>query len=86
MLFSSCRFFTALIGTMHSLRSSLDRPVTVCSPPYRAQEKAGLKRSLVASHHAHMSNRSQLEQEVLRLKKEVARLELELADTQKVLK
>lgn len=33
-----------------------------------------------------MSNRSQLEQEVVRLKKEVSRLELELADTQKVLK
>lgn len=71
---------------MHSLHSSLDRPVTVCSPPCRAQEKAVLKQSLVASHHAHMSNRSQLEQEVLRLKKEVTRLELELADTQKVLK
>lgn len=60
--------------------------VTLCSAPYRAQEKVGLKHSLLASHHTHMSNRGQLEQEVIRLKKEVTRLELELADTQKVLK
>ena len=46
----------------------------------------GLKQSLVASHQAHTSSRSQLEQEVLSLKKEVTRLELELADTQKVWK
>ncbi|XP_078137178.1 uncharacterized protein LOC144537376 isoform X1 [Sander vitreus] len=50
----------------------------------QAQEKVGLKQSLLTSHHTHMSNRSQLEQEVIRLKKEVTRLELELADTQKV--
>ncbi|XP_035855740.1 nuclear mitotic apparatus protein 1-like isoform X2 [Sander lucioperca] len=50
----------------------------------QAQEKVGLKHSLLASHHTHMSNRGQLEQEVIRLKKEVTRLELELADTQKV--
>ncbi|XP_059183424.1 myosin-10-like [Centropristis striata] len=50
----------------------------------QAKEKAGLKQSLVASHHTHISNRSQLEQEVMCLKKEVTRLELELADTQKV--
>ncbi|XP_039646572.1 trichohyalin-like isoform X2 [Perca fluviatilis] len=50
----------------------------------QAQEKVGLKQSLLASHHTHMSNRGQLEQEVIRLKKEVTRLELELADTQKV--
>ncbi|KAI3355180.1 hypothetical protein L3Q82_018038, partial [Scortum barcoo] len=50
----------------------------------QAQEKVGLKQSLVASHHTHMTDRSQLEQEVTCLKKEVTRLELELADTQKV--
>ncbi|KAM8731967.1 uncharacterized protein AB9X84_026192 isoform 2-T2 [Acanthopagrus schlegelii] len=50
----------------------------------QTQEKVGLKQSLVASHQAHTSSRSQLEQEVLSLKKEVTRLELELADTQKV--
>ncbi|XP_044032799.1 golgin subfamily A member 6-like protein 22 isoform X3 [Siniperca chuatsi] len=50
----------------------------------QTQEKVGLKQSLVASHHTHISNCSQLEQEVMRLKKEVTRLELELADTQKV--
>ncbi|XP_073344160.1 uncharacterized protein [Pagrus major] len=50
----------------------------------QAQERVGLKQSLVASHHAHMSSRSQLEQEVQSLKKEVTRLELELVDTQKV--
>ncbi|TDG97162.1 hypothetical protein EPR50_G00223230 [Perca flavescens] len=50
----------------------------------QAQEKIGLKQSLLESHHTHMSNRGQLEQEVIRLKKEVTRLELELADTQKV--
>ncbi|XP_040922251.1 golgin subfamily A member 6-like protein 22 [Toxotes jaculatrix] len=50
----------------------------------QSQEKEGLRRSLAASHHAHLSNRSQLEQEVTRLKNEVAHLELELADTQKV--
>ncbi|XP_037613174.1 trichohyalin-like [Sebastes umbrosus] len=50
----------------------------------QAREKAGLKQSLVASHHTHMSNHSQLEQEVTRLKKEATRLELQLADTQKV--
>ncbi|CAK6951863.1 LOW QUALITY PROTEIN: myosin-11-like [Scomber scombrus] len=48
------------------------------------QEKAGLKQSLVASHHTLLTNRSQLEQEVTRLNKEVTRLELELVDTQKV--
>ncbi|XP_075936871.1 uncharacterized protein LOC142937701 [Anarhichas minor] len=50
----------------------------------QAQQKAGLRQSLVASHHTNMSNRSQLEQEVIRLKTEVTRLKLELADTQKV--
>ncbi|KAF3836028.1 hypothetical protein F7725_028586 [Dissostichus mawsoni] len=50
----------------------------------RAQEKVCLKRSLLASHHTHMSDRSQLEQEAIHLKKEVTRVELELADTQKV--
>ncbi|KAL7374313.1 hypothetical protein ABVT39_026272 [Epinephelus coioides] len=50
----------------------------------QAQEKAGLKQSLVASRHTHMSDRSQLEQEAMHLKKEVTRLEVELADTQKV--
>ncbi|XP_071402913.1 trichohyalin-like [Centroberyx affinis] len=47
----------------------------------QSQEKAGLERSLVASHHTHLSNRGQLEQEVTRLEQEVTRLELELADT-----
>ncbi|XP_051266126.1 trichohyalin-like isoform X2 [Dicentrarchus labrax] len=50
----------------------------------QTQEKVGLKQSLVASRRTHISNRSQLEQEVLCLKKEVTRLELELSDTQKV--
>ncbi|KAK9527878.1 hypothetical protein VZT92_014401 [Zoarces viviparus] len=50
----------------------------------QAQQKAGLRQSLVASHRTNMSNRSQLEQEVIRLKAEVTRLKLELADTQKV--
>ncbi|XP_068438028.1 trichohyalin-like isoform X2 [Clinocottus analis] len=46
----------------------------------QAQQKAGLKQSLVAN----MCNRKQLEQEVIHLKKEVTHLNLELADTQKV--
>ncbi|XP_056290267.1 myosin-9-like isoform X3 [Pseudoliparis swirei] len=46
----------------------------------QAQQKAELKQSLVAN----MCNRSQLEQEVIHLKKEVTRLKHELADTQKV--
>ncbi|XP_042366821.1 myosin-9-like [Plectropomus leopardus] len=50
----------------------------------QAKEKMGLKQSLLASHHTHMSDRSGLEQEVMHLKKEVTRLEVELADTQKV--
>nr|XP_046227148.1 myosin-2 heavy chain-like isoform X2 [Scatophagus argus] len=50
----------------------------------QTEEKAALKQSLVVSHNTHLSSRSQLEQEVLSLKKEVTRLELELADTQKV--
>ncbi|KAM3593133.1 uncharacterized protein V6R79_006712 [Siganus canaliculatus] len=50
----------------------------------QSQEKVGLKKNLIVSHHTHMNNQSQLEQEVLRLKKEVTRLELELADNQKV--
>ncbi|KAI9542742.1 hypothetical protein NQZ68_016045 [Dissostichus eleginoides] len=50
----------------------------------QAQEKVCLKRSLLASHHTHMSDRSQLEQEAIHLKKEVTRVELELADTQKL--
>ncbi|XP_034718266.1 trichohyalin-like [Etheostoma cragini] len=50
----------------------------------QAQEKIGPKQSLLASHHIHVSNRGQLEQELMRLKKEVTRLELELADNQKV--
>ncbi|XP_030254678.1 trichohyalin-like isoform X3 [Sparus aurata] len=49
----------------------------------QAEEKVGLKQSLVASRQAHISSRSQLEQDVLSLKKEVTRLELELGDTQK---
>ncbi|XP_070784624.1 putative uncharacterized protein MYH16 [Enoplosus armatus] len=48
----------------------------------QTQEMVDLKQSLVASHHTHMSNHSQMEQEVMRLKKEVTCLELELADTQ----
>ncbi|XP_038582075.1 trichohyalin-like isoform X2 [Micropterus salmoides] len=50
----------------------------------QTQEKVSLKQSLVASHHTHMTIRSQLAQEVMRLKKEATHLELELADTQKV--
>ncbi|KAM6971594.1 uncharacterized protein LKV04_017158 [Tautogolabrus adspersus] len=50
----------------------------------QAQEKAILKQSLVASNHTHMSDRAQLEQEVLCLKKEVTRLEVELEDNRKV--
>ncbi|KAG7236975.1 hypothetical protein INR49_032906 [Caranx melampygus] len=50
----------------------------------QAQEKADLKQSLTASHHTHVSSRSQLEQEVTRLKSKVTHLELKLADTQKV--
>ncbi|XP_023272779.1 myosin-10-like [Seriola lalandi dorsalis] len=50
----------------------------------QTQEKANLKQSLAVSHHTHLSNRSQLEQEVTQLKNKVTHLELELADTQKV--
>ncbi|XP_033988117.1 trichohyalin-like isoform X2 [Trematomus bernacchii] len=50
----------------------------------QAQEKVCLKKSLLASHHTHVIDRSQLEQEAIHLKKEVTRVELELADTQKV--
>ncbi|XP_034562890.1 trichohyalin-like [Notolabrus celidotus] len=50
----------------------------------QVQEKVALKQSLLASNHTHTSNRTQLEQEVIHLKKEVTRLELELADNQKV--
>ncbi|XP_076014485.1 uncharacterized protein LOC143006992 [Genypterus blacodes] len=50
----------------------------------RAQEKEGLTQSLVASHCTHLCNRGQLEQEVTRLDKAVARLDQELADTHKV--
>ncbi|XP_034416628.1 early endosome antigen 1-like [Cyclopterus lumpus] len=46
----------------------------------QAQQKAELKQSLVTN----MCNRSQLEQQVIHLKKEVTRLKLELTDTQKV--
>ncbi|XP_010770760.1 trichohyalin-like [Notothenia coriiceps] len=50
----------------------------------QAQDKVCLKRSLLASHHTHVIDRSQLEQEAIHLKNEVTRVELELADTQKV--
>ncbi|XP_071341553.1 early endosome antigen 1-like isoform X2 [Trachinotus anak] len=50
----------------------------------QTQEKADLKQSLAASHHAHLSNCSQQEQEVTRLKNKVTHLELELADIQEV--
>lgn len=63
-----------------------DWPVTLFCPTHRTKENAGLKQTLAASHHAYLSNRSQLEQEVSHLKKEVGRLELKLANTQKVLK
>lgn len=83
MSWSLCLFviwctFSVLIGTLHSLHG----PVSLCFPPRRAQQKAELKQSLVAN----MCNRSQLEQEVIHLKKEVTRLKHELADTQKVFK
>ncbi|XP_029935827.1 centrosome-associated protein CEP250-like [Myripristis murdjan] len=50
----------------------------------QSQEKAGLERNLVTSHHTHLSNRSRLVQEVTQLKQEVTRLELQLADAHKV--
>ncbi|KAI4806841.1 hypothetical protein KUCAC02_017637, partial [Chaenocephalus aceratus] len=50
----------------------------------QAQCKVCLKRSLLASHHTHVIDRSQLEQEAIHLKNEVTCVELELADTQKV--
>lgn len=83
-MFFSLIVFSVVLYSLHY--SSLDERVTLCSVPYRTQEKEGLKQSLAASHHTHMSNRGQLEQEALHLKKEVTRLELELANTQKVLK
>nr|XP_020462135.1 golgin subfamily A member 6-like protein 22 [Monopterus albus] len=49
----------------------------------QTQEKADLKQTLAVSHHTHLMNHSQLEQEVAHLKKEVTRLELEVADAQK---
>ncbi|KAM4606263.1 uncharacterized protein ACJ7VT_016511 isoform 2-T2 [Polymixia lowei] len=49
----------------------------------QAQEKTGLERSLVASHHTHLTNCTQLQQEVTRLEQEVTRLQLELANTHK---
>lgn len=61
-------------------------PVTLFCPNHRTKEKASLKQTLAASHRAYLSNRSQLEQEVSHLKKEVECLELKLANTQKVLK
>nr|XP_061820616.1 trichohyalin-like [Nerophis lumbriciformis] len=48
------------------------------------QEQASLKQSLVASCRAHLNRRGQLEQEVDLRKEEVARLQLELADSQEV--
>uniref|UniRef100_A0AAQ5WWK2 Uncharacterized protein n=1 Tax=Amphiprion ocellaris TaxID=80972 RepID=A0AAQ5WWK2_AMPOC len=50
----------------------------------QTQENVGLKQTLAASHRKHLSNRSELEDKVAHLKKEVTCLELELADTQKV--
>ncbi|KAK2859353.1 hypothetical protein Q5P01_003973 [Channa striata] len=50
----------------------------------QAEEKLGLKQTLAESNHTYLRNRNQLEQEVSHLKEVVARLELELADTQKV--
>ncbi|XP_008274523.1 trichohyalin [Stegastes partitus] len=50
----------------------------------QTQENMGLKQTLAASHHKHLSIRSELEDEVARLKKEVSCLELELAGTQKI--
>ncbi|KAM9775304.1 uncharacterized protein ACBT44_002489 isoform 3-T4 [Syngnathus typhle] len=48
------------------------------------QEQASLKQSLVTSCRAHLKRRGYLEQEVARLKEEVAHVQLELADRQKV--
>ncbi|XP_051796416.1 trichohyalin-like [Acanthochromis polyacanthus] len=50
----------------------------------QTQENVGLKQTLAASHHKHLCNRSELEDEVAHLKKEVTCFERELADTQKV--
>ncbi|XP_028289332.1 golgin subfamily A member 6-like protein 22 [Parambassis ranga] len=50
------------------------------------QEKVDLKLNLAASHKVHQSTRSQLEQEVKRLKKEVTCLQHELGTTQKPLR
>lgn len=52
----------------------------------RNQEKVNLKLNLAASHKVHQSTRSQLEQEVKCLKKEVTCLQHELGTTQKVFK
>lgn len=79
-------FCLSLYSCAPCILNSLDRPLTFSSPSCRAEEKVGLKQSLVASRQAHISSRSQLEQDVLSLKKEVTRLELELGDTQKVWK
>lgn len=75
--FVFCILFTAAVHTTADV---------YCCPPRRAQEKADLKQSLAASRHTHLSSRSQLEQEVTRLKSKVTHLELKLADTQKVFK
>ncbi|XP_055364326.1 coiled-coil domain-containing protein 18-like isoform X2 [Betta splendens] len=61
--------------TILHMKSELER---------QAEKKASLKQMLASSHSAHLSSRSKLEQEVSHLKKEVGRLELELADSQKV--
>ncbi|KAG7526686.1 hypothetical protein JOB18_043903 [Solea senegalensis] len=50
----------------------------------QTEENAVLKQSVAHSQRAHLSDRSQLEKEVTHLKNEVKRLELELADTQKI--
>lgn len=61
-------------------------PARLCFPPRRVRREADRRQSSVASRRANMSDRIQLEQEVIHLKKEVAAVRREPADTQKVLK
>ncbi|CAL8292985.1 unnamed protein product [Lota lota] len=49
----------------------------------QSMEKADLERSLVESHHKHLTACKQQEQDVTRLEKEVTRLKLELTNSQR---
>lgn len=75
-----------LTWAAHFFTDRFAQAIIFCSPYLRVQEKVGLKQSLAASQQTHRSNQKQLEQEVIRSKQEVASLELELANAQKVLK